>query len=90
MKIEIRRRALGFQLFALVVTLLGSFGKSKAQMCTASNSNDCSLMWLSGVSFKNSAGSTATYSGLNCANTGGLSPKLMTNGAVMDITPGEV
>jgi len=90
MIIRLKKRAFGAQIVALLVMICGSFGKGEAQMCTASNSNDCNLMWLSGVSFKNSAGSTATYSGLNCANTGGLSPKLMTSGAVMDITPGEV
>ena len=84
------KKSVRTQIIAFMVMLLGSFGKGEAQICTANNSNNCTLMWLSGVSFKNSAGSTATYSGLNCANTGGLSPKLMTSGAVMDITPGEV
>ena len=60
------KKTISIQVIALLVMLLGSFGKGEAQICTANNSYDCNLMWLSGVSFKNSAGSTATYSGLNC------------------------
>ena len=59
-----------------------------AQLCGATNSNNCTLMWFSGVSFRNSTGSTASYQGLNCSNTGS-SNKTMTSGAVMDLTPGE-
>ena len=71
-----------------VLSLGGLFQQSQAQICGATNSNNCTLMWFSGVSFKNSAGSTASYQGLNCTNTGS-SNKLMTSGAVMDLTPGE-
>ncbi len=73
---------------AFVLGLGGLFQQSQAQICGATNSNNCTLMWFSGVSFKNSAGSTASYQGLNCTNTGS-SNKLMTSGAVMDLTPGE-
>ena len=68
------------------------FGLSKniqAQICSATNTTGCSLDWFSGVILKNAAGTTASYSGLNCNNTG-PSNKLMTNGAIMDVTPGEV
>ena len=68
--------------------MLGFMSNSFAQICGATNSNACTLMWFSGVSFKNSGGSTASYQGLNCTNTGS-SNKLMTNGAVMDLSPGE-
>ena len=65
------------------------FGQSEAQICSASNTTGCSLDWFSGVIIKNAAGTTASYSGLNCNNTGPTN-KLMTNGAIMDVTPGEL
>jgi PKD repeat protein len=75
-------------LMASIFGLFGWINQADAQICGATNSNNCTLMWFSGVSFKNSAGSTASYQGLNCTNTGS-SNKLMTSGAVMDLTPGE-
>jgi hypothetical protein len=75
-------------LMASIFGLFGWINQADAQICGATNSNNCTLMWFSGVSFKNSAGSSASYQGLNCTNTGS-SNKLMTSGAVMDLTPGE-
>ena len=72
----------------MLLCLFGLYQQVQGQACGATNSNGCTLMWYSGVSFKNSAGSTASYQGLNCTNTGS-SNKLMTSGAVMDFTPGE-
>ncbi|MFZ9571926.1 MAG: GEVED domain-containing protein, partial [Bacteroidia bacterium] len=68
--------------------LTGWMSQSEAQICGATNSYGCTGDYLSAISFKNSAGTTYSVSGMNCANTGS-SNKLMTNGAVMDITPGE-
>ena len=68
---------------------LSWYGASKAQICSATNSYGCTSDYLSGITIKNSAGTTASYSGLNCNNTGS-SNKLMTSGAIMDVTPGEV
>ena len=76
------------QWIALFFSLFGLYQQVQGQACGATNSNNCTLMWYSAVSFKNSAGSTASYQGLNCTNTGS-SNKLMTSGAVMDFTPGE-
>ena len=75
-------------LIASVFGLFGWMNQVDAQICGATNSTGCSLDWFSAVSFKNSAGTAFSVSGLNCGNTG-TSNKLMTNGAVMDITPGE-
>jgi len=75
-------------LIASVFGLFGWMNQAGAQICSATNSTGCSLDWFSAVSFKNSAGTAFSVSGLNCGNTG-TSNKLMTNGAVMDITPGE-
>jgi hypothetical protein len=75
----------------LIASILGIFScvnQAEAQICGATNSTGCSLDWFSAVSFKNSGGTAYSVSGLNCGNTG-TSNKLMTNGAVMDITPGE-
>ena len=75
-------------MIALLFGLVGWFGQSEAQICGATNSLNCTGDYLSAISFKNTAGSSFGVSGMNCANTGS-SNKLMTNGAVMDITPGE-
>ncbi|MEY3096424.1 MAG: hypothetical protein RL647_14, partial [Bacteroidota bacterium] len=76
------------KLIALVLGLTGWMSQSEAQICGATNSLNCTGDYLSAISFKNSAGTSYAVSGMNCANTGS-SNKLMTNGAVMDITPGE-
>lgn len=76
----------------LIASVLGVFGwmnQSNAQICAANNSLNCTGDYLSGITFKNSGGTSYSVSGMNCVNTG-PSNKLMTNGAVMDITPGEV
>ncbi|NBV37916.1 MAG: hypothetical protein EBR94_11670, partial [Bacteroidetes bacterium] len=76
----------------LIASVLGLFGwinQSNAQICAANNSLNCTGDYLSGITFKNSGGTSYSVSGMNCTNTG-PSNKLMTNGAVMDITPGEV
>jgi len=77
------------RLMALGLSVLAFANQGKSQICSATNSLNCTGDYLSGVTIKNSAGTTATYSGLNCTNTG-PSNKLMTQGAIMDITPGEV
>ena len=76
------------KLIALVLGLTGWMSQSEAQICGATNSSGCTGDYLSAISFKNTAGTSYSVSGMNCANTGS-SNKLMTNGAVMDITPGE-
>ncbi len=76
------------KLIALVLGLTGWMSQSEAQICGATNSSGCTGDYLSAISFKNTAGTSYAVSGMNCANTGS-SNKLMTNGAVMDITPGE-
>ncbi|MEK0440947.1 MAG: Gingipain precursor, partial [Bacteroidota bacterium] len=76
------------KLIALVLGMAGWISQSEAQICGATNSLNCTGDYLSAISFKNSAGTSYSVSGMNCANTGS-SNKLMTNGAVMDITPGE-
>ena len=58
------------QWIALFFSLFGLYQQVQGQACGATNSNNCTLMWYSAVSFKNSAGSTASYQGLNCTNTG--------------------
>ncbi len=73
-------------LFALLFVLVA--WKSNAQICGATNSLSCSVDWLSAVTFKNSTGTQVAFTGLTCANTGATN-KLMTNGAMMNVTPGE-
>jgi PKD repeat protein len=76
----------------LIASVLGLFGwlnQADAQICAGNNSLNCTGDYLSGITFKNSGGTSYSVSGMNCVNTG-PSNKLMTNGAVMDITPGEV
>jgi len=61
------------------------------QICSATNSYGCTsnAMYFTAVSFKNSAGTSVGFNGLNCSNSGSGSNKTMTNGAMMDINPGE-
>jgi len=76
----------------LIASILGLFGwmnQADAQICAGNNSLNCTGDYLSGITFKNSGGTSYSVSGMNCVNTG-PSNKLMTNGAVMDIAPGEV
>jgi len=74
----------------LVFLLTTGFASvAHGQICSATNSYGCTSDYLTGVTIKNAAGTTASYVGLNCSNTGS-SNKLMTNGAIMDLTPGEI
>ena len=73
---------------AIIGCMVSWVSVAEAQICSATNTTGCSLDYFTGISFKNSAGTTFAVSGLNCNNTG-PSNKLMTTGAVMDITPGE-
>ena len=61
-------------------TLIGCMASwvnvAEAQICSATNSTGCSVDYFTGVSFKNSAGTSFAVSGLNCNNTGS-SNKLM-------------
>jgi hypothetical protein len=77
-----------FAKFLLLSLMAMVGGQARAQICGANNSYGCAIMWFSAVSFKNSGGTSASFNGLNCANTGSTN-KLMTNGAMMDLTPGE-
>ena len=73
----------------LLLTAFGSTLKLQSQICGATNSLSCTAGdFISGVSFKNSSGTTAAFTGLNCSNTGG-SNVLLTKGAMMDLLPGE-
>ncbi|MBL7810680.1 MAG: DUF5011 domain-containing protein [Bacteroidetes bacterium] len=73
---------------AVFLAVLGISHGLQAQICGATNTNGCNVDWFSAVSFKNSKGASASYSGLSCGNTGSTN-KTMTNGAVMDMSPGE-
>ncbi len=76
-------------LLALLMCIAGR--QLQAQICGATNSYGCTPtnMYFTAVIFKNSAGTSVGFNGLNCNNTG-PSNKLMTNGPMMDITPGEI
>lgn len=60
----------------------------KAQICSATNSYGCGIDWFSAVKVTNSSGSSMSFTGLTCANTGNTN-RLMTTGPALDITPGE-
>ena len=73
----------------MIYCMLSWVNIANAQICSANNSTGCTAGdFFSGVSFKNAAGTSFSVTGLNCGNTGSTN-KLMTNGAVMDFTPGE-
>jgi plastocyanin len=77
---------------AILYCLLAWVNPSEAQICSATNSYVCPTGgYFTGVSFKNSAGTTFGVTGMNCSSLGGngSSNNLMTSGAVMDLIPGE-
>ena len=74
---------------SFLLGMVFSMGVTNAQsICSATNSYGCSIDWFDAVVIKNSSGQTASFTGLTCANTGATN-KLMTNGACLDIMPGE-
>ena len=77
---------------AILYCLLAWVNPLEAQICSATNSYVCPTGgYFTGVSFKNSAGTTFGVTGMNCSSIGGngSSNNLMTSGAVMDLIPGE-
>jgi len=89
---KIIKRLKFLKLPAIFYCLLAWVNPSEAQICSATNSYVCPTGgYFTGVSFKNSAGTTFGVTGMNCSSLGGngSNNNLMTSGAVMDLIPGE-
>lgn len=83
-----RKMLLKFMPALLFGFALNTHTANAQSICSATNSYGCSIDWLDAVVMKNSAGQSASFTGLTCANTGATN-KLMTNGPCLDIMPGE-